>query len=156
MTTGTIQTDLFEVHEQAARVRELDEHLRGLQDVWGAIIPSGHLSLVLVRQATEHSPPYDPARRPRRPAARFPWHRQLQRAVWPRLVVVAHKLAHHGPQVPLIHDDQVIEASALERPDEPLRDGVGNRLQLPVMATIRPDFGSSIRSTHSPGKSSSS
>ena len=48
--------------------------------------------------------------------------RQLQRAVWPAVVVVSCELAEDAPQVPLIHDDDVVEAFTAQGPHQPLGD----------------------------------
>ena len=50
--------------------------------------------------------------------------RQLQRAVWPAVVVVSCELAEDAPQVPLIHDDDVVEAFTAQGPHQPLGDSV--------------------------------
>jgi hypothetical protein len=49
---------------------------------------------------------------------------QLQRLMRPRAVVVTHELAEYAPQVPLVHDDHVVEALASKRTDDSLRDRV--------------------------------
>ncbi len=59
------------------------------------------------------------------PSARWSAGRhQLQRAVWPALVVVGGELAEDAPQVPFIHDDHVVEAFPPQGPHQPLGDSV--------------------------------
>jgi hypothetical protein len=41
-----------------------------------------------------------------------------------RLVVATNKLTQHGPQVALVHNDDVVEALPAKRADEPLSDAV--------------------------------
>src|SRR5687767_2636771 len=48
----------------------------------------------------------------------------VQRLMRTSLVVVAYELAEHMPQVPFVHDDDMVETFPAESPDEPLSDPV--------------------------------
>ena len=52
------------------------------------------------------------------------WSPQLERLVRSHVVVVRDVLAQHRPQMPLVHEDQVVETLAPERFDNTLGDGV--------------------------------
>jgi len=66
----------------------------------------------------------------------------LQGEMWTRDVVVVDILTQDAPQVPFAEDDQVVQAFATDRPDDPLGVGalpmrLGHREELPD--TDRPD-----------------
>jgi hypothetical protein len=50
---------------------------------------------------------------------------EAQAAVWPVAVVILGELGQHGPEVPLVEHDQVVEALRPDGPHHPLRDGIG-------------------------------
>src|SRR6266545_7408522 len=41
------------------------------------------------------------------------------------LVVVLHELGQHGPKMPLVEDDEMVETLSSQGPDQSLRDSVG-------------------------------
>ncbi len=41
------------------------------------------------------------------------------------LVVVLHELGQHGPKMPLVEHDEMVETLSAQGPDRSLRDGIG-------------------------------
>lgn len=60
-------------------------------------------------------------------ACRGPWRLQGQASERTFGVVVSDELTEHGPQRLLVQDDEVVEALAPERADDPFRNGVRPR-----------------------------
>ena len=58
------------------------------------------------------------------PSARWSARRRQLQRVWPAIVVVSSELAEDAPQVPLVHDDHVVEAFPPQGLHQPLGDSV--------------------------------
>jgi len=70
-------------------------------------------------QATKYGPCPEPASVWRRgPDKRSVGRLEVERAVWPRCVVVRGVLRQQRPQVPFVDDYQMVETLPSQRPDE--------------------------------------
>ena len=101
-----------------------------------AISPSGSLSLAFVRQPAEDRAADDLTGLCSRRLGSRLRELELQRLMRARGVVVADEFAEHMPQVPLVHDDEMVEALAPERAREPLGDPLACGVAIGV-STVR-------------------